>query len=197
MKPTPFIILSGPSGVGKTTLTQKLLNQLPSLARVITTTTRMPRTGEAHGIDYFFVSAQAFSELERSCSFLETNTFGSAQYGTPRSVLHALSRGVPLIALPDINGARHLKSHIPHAVCIWLEAPLEIIAQRLAGRGTESALQQAERLKRARVEMTEARSSGIYTHVIDMTDGVAGYAQLIALMITLFPQAEAALRQDQ
>jgi len=170
MAATACIIMSGPSGVGKTTMAQKLIAQLPQLSRVITTTTRAPRTGEKHGLDYFFVSPQAFSELAAAQAFLEINQFGSAAYATPRSVLHSLRTGTSRLILPDIHGAQKLLQFIPHATTIWLAAPLEVLAARLAARQTESQLQQEHRLTIAAQEMQLAKDLNIYKHTIDMTD---------------------------
>ncbi|MDQ5940413.1 MAG: guanylate kinase [Candidatus Dependentiae bacterium] len=170
----PLIIISGPSGAGKTTTTDHLLARMPSLSRVITVTTRLPRIGERHGVHYFFVSRQTFQELAVTAAFLEINQFGEHLYGTPRSLLTFLTRNNIRLVLPDINGARALKKQVPTAVCIWIEAPAELLAQRLIARNSESAKDQESRLLMAQIEMREARSSGLYEHIIDMTDfGIA------------------------
>jgi len=166
----PLIILSGPSGVGKTTMTNHLLTVYSFLRRVITVTTRMPRPGEQQGVDYFFTSDAAFTQLLLAHAFLETNQFGAYAYATPRSVLTGLSRGIPHIILPDINGAHELKKSIPHAVTIWLEASEEVLRARLAGRNTESATEQERRIARAKEEMAAARATTLYDHYINMHD---------------------------
>lgn len=166
----PLIILSGPSGVGKTTTTDHLLARLSLLTRVITTTTRRPRAGERHGIHYFFVSHEAFAQLAAAHAFLEVNNFGGQSYGTPRSMLTFLSKGMPRIVLPDVHGARALKAYVPDAVCIWLEAPLPILTQRLSARSSEPLEKQQERITIAHAEIAQAHSSNLYTHVIDMTN---------------------------
>jgi guanylate kinase len=185
MAATPCIIVSGPSGVGKTTITQKMLSLFPQLTRVITTTTRAPRPGEKHGIDYFFVSQHAFSQLEMTHAFLEVNTFGNASYGTPRSLLHALRTHQPKLILPDITGTRTLVSFVQHATTIWLTAPLPILAERLAQRSTESIKDQEKRLAIAAQEIEAAQTSGLYAHHIDMTDFAKAEQRLIHILRTI------------
>lgn len=174
----PLIIISGPSGVGKTTTTNHLLKKIPLLSRVITATTRPPRAGEQHGKDYFFLSPSAFEELTKAGCFLETNRFSQHSYAIPRSLWSFLLRNKPRIVLPDIHGAIQLKKEFPAATAIWLEAPLEILERRLLARSTENSFEQKSRLQRAAEEMQEARSVGIYDHFISMHDYAAAEKQI-------------------
>jgi len=178
----PLIIISGPSGVGKTTTTNHVLARIPALTKVITITTRTPRSEEKHGVDYFFVSESTFTELAHARAFLEINTFGSDRYGTPRSLLTFLERGRPRIVLPDINGTRMLKKQVPTAVCLWLEAPLEILAERLSIRSSESLEKQKERLAIARNEIAQARTGNMYKYIIDMTDFAAAEENIVQII---------------
>jgi guanylate kinase len=166
----PLIIISGPSGVGKTTTTTHILEKMPFLQRTITVTTRTPRAGERHGIDYFFISSTAFDQLNNAQAFLEVNEFNGNYYATPRSLLTFLARNKPRIILPDVNGAIHLKKIISNVLAIWLDAPLNELAKRLAQRNTESIINQKERLSRAIKEMEEARNAQIYDYFITMDD---------------------------
>ena len=166
----PLIIISGPSGVGKTTTTQHLIARMPFLSRMATVTTRQPRPGERNQHDYFFVSQTSFFELEKTHAFLETNKFGDHWYATPRSLLTKLEKGQPHILLPDINGAQKIIDFAADALTIWLEVPIEILAQRLHARASETPDQQSIRILRAKEEIALAHASSIYTHFIDMSD---------------------------
>ncbi len=166
---TPLIIISGPSGVGKTTLVTYLLAIMPSLRKATTFTTRAPRAGEVHGKDYFFISPDAFEELRSAHYFIEANKYNAHWYGTPKSILTFLRRGHTTLIIPDINGANHIQSYVPHTIGIWLEVPITTLAERLRLRNTESAHEQKNRLHIAEEEMRHARNMGIYTHIIDMT----------------------------
>ncbi len=166
----PLIIISGPSGVGKTTLVNHLLKKIDSLTRVITVTTRAPRPNEKQGIDYFFISPDGFTELEQAQAFLETNCFTSGAYATPRSLLTFLKQGKTRIILPDINGARKLIALVPRTISFWLEVPEEILRERLAHRGTETTAEQERRIEQAKKEITQAHSERLYTHYIDLSD---------------------------
>jgi len=180
----PLVIMSGPSGVGKTTTAQHLIRDFPGISRTITVTTRSPRSGESHGKDYFFVSESAFSELDKAHAFLEINKFGDYWYATPRSLLAFVARDKARLVLPDINGARALKVCVPTAVCIWLQAPIEVLAQRLSTRNSEPPAAQARRLEIASREMQEAIESGLYEHVIDMTDFVMAEKKISEIIST-------------
>ena len=188
----PLIIMAGPSGVGKTTMATKILAKHSMLTRVITTTTRPPREGERHGIDYFFVSNNAFIELNNAQAFLEVNNFNHFWYGTPRSLLHFLGLGCPRLILPDINGARKLLTFQPKALTLWLDAPHEVLAKRLAKRNTESIEKQAARLAIAQQEKATALASGLFSHFIDMTHFEGAYAHINNLI-----QASIALNGDE
>lgn len=178
----PLIIMAGPSGVGKTTMAEKLLAAFPPLSRVVTITTRPPRPNERHGIDYFFVTLASFRQLQSAQAFLEVNEFNGFLYGTPRSLLHLLDRGYARLILPDIHGARSLVALKPQALAFWLDAPQEVLAARLAKRNTEAPEKQAARLAIATEERAAALGSGLFPHQIDMTDFNDAYVRITALV---------------
>lgn len=183
----PLIVLSGPSGVGKTTTTGHLLASMPALRRVITFTTRPPRAGEKPGIDYFFASKEAFAQLSKAGAFIETNEFNGNLYGTPRSFLHGLAHGKAYIVLPDINGARAILALVPGALSIWLHAPEQVLEERLKARNTESDESRKNRLRIAQQEAKAARESNLYKRWVDMSDFEKAEKELAQLIQSLLP----------
>jgi guanylate kinase len=148
-----LVVLSGPSGVGKTTVCHRLL-LLPGIDRVVTATTRPPRNGEADGRDYVFLSERVFEDRLRQGWFLEEARVFGHRYGTPvESVDRLLRRGrVPLLAI-DVQGAEQVRRRMPGALFLFLAPPSwEELEARLRGRGTDAPQVQARRLEEARRE---------------------------------------------
>ena len=157
-----LILLSAPSGGGKTTLCQQLLAARPQTARAITCTTRAPRAGEQDGVDYYFLDAGDFLERVRAGDFLEHATVHGNSYGTLKSeVLDKLRRGKDVLLNVDVQGAAtirekaqadpELKSAL---VSVFLTPPsLEILEERLRRRATDSEEVIARRLGVARQEI--------------------------------------------
>jgi guanylate kinase len=184
MKKGDLIIISGPSGVGKTTTVAHLLKEFLMIHRIVTATTRPPREGERNGRDYHFLSKEVFDELDKAACFLETNHFANASYATMRSTLNFLRQGTPCVLITDINGAATILESIPDAVTIWLDAPIEILRRRLYNRSTETMDEREERIQLARFERKQAKTSDIYKHVIDMTSVEQGENDLFELIET-------------
>lgn len=156
MKKEPLIIVvSAPSGVGKTTVIQHLMKQRNNLAISISATTRPPRRGEQHGIDYYFLSKEEFEEKIKNNEFVEYALVHDDLYGTLHSEIEKhLSSGKDLILELDIQGMRSIKSRFPYAVTIFMMPPsLKEMELRLKNRGTESEEKIQKRLKRAFEEM--------------------------------------------
>ncbi len=157
-----LVVLSGPSGVGKTTLCERLCARY-GWSRVVTATTRSSRGGERDGVDYHFLSEEEFERRVRAGGFLEHARVFSRRYGTPRDAVEAgLSSGEVLLLPIDVQGAAQVRVSCPKALRIFLLPPdLSTLEARLAGRGTEDALRRAERLRIAQEELAR---QGEYDH---------------------------------
>jgi guanylate kinase len=157
-------VLSGPSGVGKTTVATRLLAD-PAFGRAVTATTRPPRAGETDGVDYHFLSAGEFEARLARGEFLEHARVHGRLYGTPvESVRRVLDAGRTCLLVIDVQGAATLRAlrddgRLPfEAVFVFLEPPdPEALARRLALRATESGAETLARLKTGlEVEMARA-----------------------------------------
>ena len=148
-------VLSGPSGVGKGTVVAALRRIVPHVWVSVSCTTRAPRPGEADGVQYYFVDHDRFAELVEAGELLEHAEFAGNCYGTPRvAVLEHLAAGVPTLLEIDLEGARQVRASMPESLFVFLAPPsLDVLVQRLSGRGTESADALVARLERAEVEM--------------------------------------------
>jgi len=130
-------ILSAPSGTGKTTIGNILLKEIPFLERVITATTRKPREGETHGVDYYFLSEEDFKRKIEEGFFLEWAKVYKYYYGSPKSEVERItSQGKDALLIIDVQGAFRIKKLLPNAVSIFLLPPsFEELKRRLSQRG--------------------------------------------------------------
>lgn len=150
-----LFVISGPSGVGKGTLREHALNNIPGLVYSISCTTRKPRDGETDGIDYRFISHEKFREdIERGL-FLEYAHVHEDYYGTLRAdVEKELGRGRNVLLEIDVQGALQVKEKMPDAVLIFVAPPsIEVLEKRLRGRNTESESSLKVRLGNATKEL--------------------------------------------
>lgn len=154
-----FLVVSAPSGAGKTTLVKKLLNEFPNFGYSVSCTTRAPREGEVDGRDYRFITKDQFHEMRLQGSFAEWAVVHGNFYGTPLAPLQDLSRqGRDVLLDVDVQGAAQLKSSLPHAEFVFILPPsLEELERRLTGRGTDAPEVIARRLENARGEIADAR----------------------------------------
>ena len=150
-----LIVLSGPSGTGKSTVISALMKMHDNLAFSVSATTRKPRPGEVDGKDYFFVSHEQFAEMVAQGQLLEHAEFVGNCYGTPRGpVVEKLRSGTSVLLDIEVQGAMQVMESMPEAVSVFLLPPsLEILEQRLRSRGTESEEVIAKRLETARGEI--------------------------------------------
>jgi guanylate kinase len=161
------VIISGPSGVGKDTIIDalQLRRHDPEYHYVVTCTTRAPRPGEVDGVDYHFVSREAFLRLRADRQLLEANEVHGNWYGSPRDqVRDAVTQGRHAILKIDVQGAQRVKEQISQAVLIFVVPPtLETLFGRLRARATESADELELRQRNAAIEL--ARQDD-YDHVV-------------------------------
>jgi guanylate kinase len=159
-----LIVVTGPSGVGKGTLLQKLLECYPDrLIFSISATTRSPRTGEEHGREYFFWDRAEFEQKRDAGEFLESAEYAGNLYGTPRQPIdQAIALGKIVILEIELQGARQVAQSFPDAQRIFIAPPsMEILESRLRDRSTDSEVQITKRLHHAKLEIAAANEFNI------------------------------------
>jgi len=164
MKKGKFIVLSGPSGVGKGTICNTLINELNAWYSV-SMTTREPREGEQDGVHYYFVTKEEFEDRLRNNELLEYNIYNNNYYGTPKDkVLEKLNQGINVFSEIDVNGAKNIKKMFPESLLIYIAPPsMEELRKRLIERGTETEEKINARLA---IAEEEAKQQYIYDYVV-------------------------------
>lgn len=179
--PARLTVLSGPSGVGKSTVVASLRRAWPQIWLSVSVTTRSPRPGEVDGREYRFVTEREFSGMVARGELLEWAQFAGNSYGTPRAPLEEkLRAGVPSLLEIDVAGARQARQAVPGALLVFLCPPSwPELVRRLTGRETESPEVIRRRLDAARAELAACGEFDI-TLVNTSVDDVC--RQLVALM---------------
>jgi len=177
-----LFVLSGPTAVGKSTLSEFIRESYPQVYFSVSATTRKPRPGEIDGVHYHFVSDAEFDRLIAADELLEWATVhNSNRYGTPREpVFRAIAEGRRVLLEIDIAGARSVRARVPEATLVFLAPPSwEDLVQRLVGRGTEDPAEQRRRLATARVELA-AQSE--FDALVVNREVVTAAREVVALM---------------
>jgi guanylate kinase len=159
------IVVSAPSGAGKSTVLGRILDELPDIRFSVSHTTRKPREGETDGVHYYFVSKKAFEEMKASGRMLEWAHVHDHLYGTSHAEYdRARAEGVDLLLDVDVQGAAQVRVKIPDAVTIFIMPPsFDALKRRLRGRGSES---EAGIERRLRVATEEASLYGEYEYIL-------------------------------
>ena len=176
-----LIVVSAPSGAGKTSLCELVVTELPQLVHSVSYTTRPPRPGEVEGRHYHFVDVAAFRAMQARGEFLEWAEVHGALYGTSRPLLERyLANGQDVILDVDTQGAKSLRRLYPDAVTVFIVPPSWAgLEERLRRRHSEG---EADLRRRLRVARDEAAQAGEYTYVI-VNDVLARAAQELRAII--------------
>lgn len=183
-----LLIVSSPSGAGKTTLTNALRENVPGLLFSVSHTTRKPRPGEVHGREYYFVDRPEFERLISDDTFLEWAEVHDNLYGTSRAEIERAAGARGLIFDVDHQGARQIKSTRPDSVAVFILPPnMTTLEQRLRGRASEDEVTVQRRYK---VAVQEIQHYGLFDYVLvnDVLD------QAIGKLVSIF-RAEECRRQ--
>ncbi|MBR5250903.1 MAG: guanylate kinase [Clostridia bacterium] len=152
-----LFVISGPSGVGKGTIINRILPQFPDMVLSVSATTRLPREREQHGVHYFFITKEQFDQMISQDGFLEYDGHFNNFYGTPKAfVFDNLTQGKDVLLEIDVDGALQVKNNFKDAVLIFIK-PLsaQVLFDRLHSRNSESETEMANRVSRIKEELAK------------------------------------------
>jgi guanylate kinase len=176
-----LIIISAPSGAGKGTVIRELRRRRPEIRYSVSATTRAPRPGEEHGVDYIFLAPEEFEAMEARGEFLESETYVGRRYGTPRLPIERnIGDGADTILEIEVKGARKVRAKKPDALSIFLAPPSEQeLRRRLRDRGTTPGEEFERRLDTAKKEM---EAIGEYEYTVINDDPERAAQEIIAII---------------
>lgn len=160
-----LLVISAPSGTGKTTLCRLLMDQFKGISYSVSHTTRKPRAGEVHGTDYYFVSVEEFERMIANQELVEWAKVHDNYYGTSLGFIRqSIDQGRDILLDIDVQGAANIRAVYPEAVTVFIMPPsMEALRERLGKRGTDSPEVIETRIKNAVMEMEQ---KDLYRHVI-------------------------------
>jgi len=181
-----LLLVSGPSGVGKDTVMNEIMHKFN---KIVTHTTRAKRAGEVDGKSYFFTTVDKFIESIKNNEFAEyVNSFSGRYYGTKKETIKkALDGKKPALAIVDVDGARNIKNNLKddsqiNVVSIFFRPPsLDVLKDRLKGRGTETVEAIEERLRRSAYEIEQASMYDAEIQVNNLKESLDDMAELLHL----------------
>jgi guanylate kinase len=174
-----LVVISGPSGVGKDTIIQRLLELDTNLRYSVSYTTRKPRPGEVEGVNYTFVSHEKFEQLARAGHFLEHALYDGNLYGTPAGpVNEARAAGYDILLKIEVKGAKQVRERVPDAFFVFIAPPSpEELVRRQHLRGSETHQDMTERRRIAEEELAYARE---YDYVVVNDELERAVAEVLA-----------------
>jgi guanylate kinase len=182
MRKGNLFVISGPSGAGKGTIVARLMERVADAWLSISATTRAPRTGEEDGVHYLFLSHDQFDELIQNDGLLEWANVHGNKYGTPRALVEErMAAGQQVILEIDVQGGFQVRDVIPDAHLVFIEPPsLEILEERLRGRGTDSEESIVLRMRNAELELSRKMEYDIQfvnDNLDECTDAVVAFIE--------------------
>ncbi|MBQ9041983.1 MAG: guanylate kinase [Eggerthellaceae bacterium] len=170
-----LFVISGPSGAGKGTLVARLLQEVPDTWVSVSATTRKPREGETDGVQYYFKTRDEFMGMVERGELLEWAEYSGNCYGTPlKSVQDHIAAGHQVILEIDVQGAFQIREKMPQSHLVFIEPPsIEVLEQRLRGRGTEDNETVLRRMEAAKVELSRKEEYDIRLVNDDLETAVA------------------------